>query len=288
MQQDSTSLNGGEYPACGALTTGFVFRIENPATVYYLQKMGRTGCLTTLAVSKANESDGSGPWYARAISLLFSSSNTPLIPALAYGAAVLWSIAVILLMGFSHDWWGLAVVLMLMASRLCNIIVIRRRAKPDWFGALEPGKKGDLLVLLSQDRWVRIKGDVDHLKAVTSGQWLRDQHMIKSWATALATLVVYLAAALVSNVTQFGKILILALLGGSVGLLALTNSMTETLMMHGYVVKHVETSQKYERRLHLAEQLIKETGRDDWAIQMGMISRKTNSEGTMEQRPVVM
>ncbi|KAE9574490.1 hypothetical protein CGMCC3_g9421 [Colletotrichum fructicola] len=32
MQQDSTSLNGGEYPACGALTSGYVFRVENPAT----------------------------------------------------------------------------------------------------------------------------------------------------------------------------------------------------------------------------------------------------------------
>src|SRR3954463_11983732 len=34
LQQNATELNRGEYPACAALTTGYVFRIENPATVY--------------------------------------------------------------------------------------------------------------------------------------------------------------------------------------------------------------------------------------------------------------
>lgn len=288
MQQDAKSLNGGEYPACGALTTGYVFRVENPATVYYLQQTGKTGHLTTLSVSKINEFDGPAPWHARAFPLLFSSSNMTLIPAMAYGTAVLWNIVVIILMGLSHDWWGLGVVLMLMASRICNIVVIQRRAKPGWFGAPEPGERGDLLVLLSQDRWVRIQGEVDHLKAVTSGQWLRDQRMIESWATALATLVVYLAAALVSNATQFGKILILALLSGSVGLLAVTNSMTKHLMMHGYIIKPVGTSRQYKRRLDLANELIEETGRRDWALRMGMISSDTKAAGTAEQESVVM
>lgn len=283
MQQSSTSLNGGEYPACGALTTGYVFRVENPGTVYYLQQISKTGHLTNLDVSKIDGSDDKSPWYAHAAALLFSSSNTSRLPVLAYGTAVLWNLVVILLMGFSHDWWGLAVVLTLVTSRLCNVIVIRRRAKQGWSGASEPGVRGDLLVLLSQDRWVRIKGEVDHLKAVTSGQWLRDQDMIESWATALATFVVYLAAALVSNATQFGKILVLALLGGSVGLLAVANSLTKFLMMHGYIIKPVGERRKYARRLDLAEELVQETGRDDWAVRMGMRSGQT-----CEQAPVVM
>jgi len=32
-QQEAPELNGGEYPACAAMTTGYVFRVENPATV---------------------------------------------------------------------------------------------------------------------------------------------------------------------------------------------------------------------------------------------------------------
>ena len=282
MQQSSTNLNGGEYPACGALTTGFVFRVENPGTVYYLQQISKTGHLTNLTVSKIDRSDDKSPWYAKAASFSFPP-NTSYLPALAYGTAVLWNLAVILLMGFSHDWWGLAVVLILVASRLCNVIVIRRRAKQGWSGAPEPGVQGDLLVLLSQDRWVRIKGEVDHLKAVTSGQWLRDQNMVESWATALATFVVYLAAALVSNATQFGKILVLVLLGGSVGFLAVANSLTKFLMMHDYIIKPTGESRKYARRLDLANELVRETGREDWAVRMGMISGKT-----CEQEPVVM
>jgi hypothetical protein len=58
------------------------------------------------------------------------------------------------------------------------------------FGALEPGVNGDLLVLLSQDRWVRIRGLVDDLKAVTSASWLRETTAAESSATTFATLLV--------------------------------------------------------------------------------------------------
>jgi hypothetical protein len=49
-QQHAMDLSKGEYPACAAMTTGYVFRVENQATVLYLQKVGRTGHLTTLEV----------------------------------------------------------------------------------------------------------------------------------------------------------------------------------------------------------------------------------------------
>ena len=51
-QQSAPELSSGEYPACGALTSGYVFRVENSATVAFLQKVGRTAHLTTLEVSK--------------------------------------------------------------------------------------------------------------------------------------------------------------------------------------------------------------------------------------------
>ena len=124
-----------------------------------------------------------------------------------------------------------------------------------------------------------MKGAVDDLKAVTSGQWLRDETPIESWVTALVTVVVYLDAALASNVKQFGKILLLSLLIGSAALLAIANVATHELQMHGNIVK-VEGRKKYARRLELAKELIIETKRDDWAVRMGMIvtnDKKPNS-----------
>ncbi|KAM7204882.1 hypothetical protein V8F33_001471 [Rhypophila sp. PSN 637] len=266
MQQSAPELNLGEYPACAALTTGYVFRIENSAMVYYLQQIGRTGQLTTLNVLPGKTS---GFWSA-----LFSHQNATPVSALAYGLIIPLTLTVLVLLGLAEDWWGIVVIMLLVISRLCNIVVIRRRSLPGWAGAPEPGVQGDLLVLLSRDRWIRIKGLVDDIKLVTSGQWLRDQTRVESWVTALATVLVYLDAALASNLTQFGKILLLALLIGSVGLLAIANSATKELLMHGKVVKLVGERKKYDRRLTLAEELIAETKRDDWAIRLGMIVKK--------------
>ncbi|CAF3623800.1 unnamed protein product [Fusarium graminearum] len=294
MQQKSTNLNGGEYPACANMLSGYVFRVENPATVYYLQRVGKTGHLTTLNVSKIDSSvaDGSNSessWYSQARSTLWPTSDTSVVATLAYSAAALWGVTVMVLLGILHDWWGLGVVLMLMVARLINVVVIRRRSRPGWFGAKEGQTRGDNLILLSQDRWIRIKGLVDDLKAVTSGQWLRDPTMAESWFVALATMVVYLAAAFVSNATQFGKILILFLLGGSAAMLAIANSLTKKLLMHGYVLQpDGKKPQQYNRRSDLAEQLVDEVKRNDWAFSMGMITRKVGTDGRAPAGPVVM
>ncbi|KAF5383741.1 hypothetical protein D9615_003759 [Tricholomella constricta] len=47
LQQNAPTLHGGELPATGAMTTGYVFRVENPATVSYLQRVGLAGHLVT-------------------------------------------------------------------------------------------------------------------------------------------------------------------------------------------------------------------------------------------------
>ncbi|KAI1171557.1 hypothetical protein F4777DRAFT_47795 [Nemania sp. FL0916] len=268
MQQKSPELNLSEYPACGAMTTGYVFRVENSAMVYYLQQVGKTGHLTTLSVSPKISG-----WESY-LSATFSYHNTTTRSSLAYGSIVILTITIIILIGLARDWWGLAVVALLILSRICNIVVIRRRSTPGWAGAKEPGVSGDLLVLLSQDRWIRIQGFVDDLKSVTSGQWLRDQSKLEGWVTALATVIVYLDAALVSNLTQLGKILLLTLLIGSVGLLAIANSETKSLQMHGRIVSVTGPPRLYKRRRDLADELIKETGRDDWAIRLGMVNNE--------------
>lgn len=201
---------------------------------------------------------------------MFSFHNASSMGSVAYAAAVLWGIAVIIMLVLMQDWWGVACVGLLVLSRLCNVLVIRRRNREVWSGAKEPNVKGDLLILLSQDRWIRMKGLVDDLKAVTSGQWLRDPTNVESWVTAFATIIVYLDAALASNVTQAGKILLLALLIGSVGLLAITNASTDQLQMRGCVVKVQGKRKAYGRRLDLVRDLMEETNKSDWAIRMGL------------------
>jgi len=279
-QQTAPGLNGGEYPAVAAMTSGYVFRIENPATVVYLQKVGLTGQLTTLSVTKTRHQHRR---LAGLLSMLYTVENSTFISFVAYMCAVAATIIVLSLMIVLEDWWGVFVILLLMFARLCNSFVIRRRSQLGWQGASEPGKNGDLLVLLSQDRWIRMRGAVDDLKAVTSGQWLRDPTFIESSVSAFATLLVYLDAALASNVSQLGKVLLLVLLVSSAALLSIANVRTDELQMHGYIVEVNGSRRKYERRLQMAEELIKESGRDDWAVQLGMISR--NVDDTTKAKP---
>lgn len=158
-----------------------------------------------------------------------------------------------------------------MVARIFNIHIVRRRTRPDWHGISEPGVKGDLLVLLSQYRWVRLRGPVDAFKAATSGQFLVDMNFFEESLTALATLLVYLSAALASNATQVGKVLFLTLLPISVDLLAISNHQSKSLHMHGTVLKPNPEPKAFERRLDLAKQLVREPKRDDWAVGLGMI-----------------
>ena len=244
------------------MTSGFVFRVENPATVFYLQRVGRTGHLTEVKVSELRDKDR---WY-----MFFSSHTATTISAIAYITAILWASAVIVLMALASDFWGLGVVGIFVFARFCNVIIIRRRARVGWTGKAEPGVRGDLLVLLTQDRWVRMRGYVDDLKAVTSGQWLQDENTFEGWVNAFATILVYVDVALAANIQQFGKILLLLLLIGSVGLLALANITTKKMQMHGRVLE-VGERKAYVRRLDMANELIDLHKRSDWAKQMGLI-----------------
>jgi hypothetical protein len=257
-QQLAPQLSNHEYPAVAALTTGYVFRVENQATVYYLQRVGRTGALTTLDVGR-----GEGGWNGQAGNLL---------SAVAYLSCVLLTFATLAFLVLCGDHWGLIVMLNLMFARLLNVLVIRSRARAGWHGQPEPGVKGDLLVLLSQDRWVRLQGAVDDLKAVTSGQWLRDETF---FLESVATLLVYTDAALVSGMTESGKWVLFVLLVASTGLLAIANELTVNFCMHDCTVS-VKNRRHFGRRLELVETLRQEKDRNVDAmesafVQMGMV-----------------
>lgn len=274
-QQSATELNGGEFPACAAMTSGFVFRVENPATVLFLQKVGLTGQLTTLSVRRSKPLD---TYSLKFLSTLLTFQNASVLSSIAYLITVCMTTVALSLLAQLQDWWGLLVVFFLCFSRLCNVVVIRRRTSVSWQGAAEPGVKGDLLILLSQDRWIRMQGMIDDLKAVTSGQWLRDMTFVESSVASFATLLVYLDAVLASNVSQAGKIILLVLLIASAGVLAIANETTRMLQMHGRVIQVEGSRTKYRRRLDMVEQLVKDSGRDDWALRMGMIVRKDDEK----------
>lgn len=219
-RQDACELNGGELPPTAALTTGYVFRVENQATVWYLKRMAQTGHLVTMQVREIIT-----PRFARRIKQLFAPPSRRTLAVVLYTVCHAMTIVSLATMAKLRDWWGLVVLLLLITARLLNILVIRHRVVMTWKGVSEPGVNGDLLILLSQDRWVRLKGPVDCLKAVTAGQWMRDATFIESSAVSLATVLVYLNAAIASNATQTGKIVLIALLLLSAALVGLANGL---------------------------------------------------------------
>lgn len=261
-QQTATTLNGGENPITANMTSGYVFRIENPATVAYLQSVGMTGHLTTLEVREDMH-------RFRKFRLFFYLPG-PFLANVFYSAAAVLTLFSLVFLIILHDFWLLTLFLLLMLARFLNVIVTRRRCDAEWHGASEPGN-GQLLVLLSQDRWIQIKGRTDDLKAVTSGEWLREMTFIEEALEGCAIVIVYLCAALASNGTQVGKFLIIILFLVNAGLLKLSNGSMDSLHMKDRVLKTTGRPKKYKRRLHLAHELIEASGRKDWAIKMGMI-----------------
>ena len=276
LQHTASDLHKGEYPACAALTSGYVFRVENPATVYFLQRIGRTGCLTDLKVS------------AHASSSRFLPTRDEALASLGYYAAIACSVFAALRVYALDDIWGLFFISNLVLVRLVNFVVLRRRSQPSWFGAPEPGVQGDLFVLLSQDRWVRIRGQVDDLKALTSGTWLSEPTTLETFFDAVATLLVYANVAVAGRATDTGVCIIVSMLLINGGLLALDSLRIRKLNMYGRTMEAVGEPKKYFRRRDLADQLIKESGRDDWGVAMGLIVKDRASTEKNEGVRVTM
>jgi hypothetical protein len=155
-----------------------------------------------------------------------------------------------------------------------------------WKGAKEPGVHGDLLVLISQDRWVRMRGLVDDLKEVTAGQWLRDQRTIDGFTINFATLLVYGCAVLGTNLSTIGGFLLACQLLLSAALLGLCNVLTQNLRVFNCVLRVEGEPHHYARRLEMAEDLIQQTGRSDWAIGLGMILPLPNKHGVIKESTI--
>ena len=253
-----------------------MFRVENPVTVSFLQRIGRTGCLTDLKVSAQASPSRCLPTCDEALASLGYYA--------AFGCSVFAAQRVYAL----GDIWGLFFISNLILIRLINFVVLRRRSQPGWFGAREPGVHGDLLILLSQDRWVRILGPVDDLKALTSGTWLSEPTTLDTFFGAVAKLLVYANVAVAGHATDAGVYTIVSMLLVNGGLLALDNLRIRRLNMYGRTMEAVGEPKRYFRRRDLAEQLIKESGRDNWAVAMGLIVKDKASTEKNEGVRVTM
>jgi hypothetical protein len=124
-QQNASEVNGGEQPATAAMTTGYVFRVENQATVNFLQRVGVTGKLVTLKVKREETIKGTRQRQ-------FVKAG--LVSTLLFLVGPLLTLAAIFYLGAIRDWWGLGSLLALMLARLINVVVIRQRSKKGWKG----------------------------------------------------------------------------------------------------------------------------------------------------------
>ncbi|PBK68183.1 hypothetical protein ARMSODRAFT_976042 [Armillaria solidipes] len=231
QQQSAVKVNDGELPDTSSMTDGYVFRVENPVTVSYLRHIGRTGRLVTAEVS-LKPTCNCNLFPNRFCDFDLSPRNNPFVSGiratLLYLTCPILTIIVFALLGAIRDWWAVVVLGMLVLARFINVVVVKRRNEEGWKGGEEDGLNGDLLIVLSQDRW-------------TSEE---------SFAVAFATPLVYASAALAGNATtclqMFGRVMRSNLKGDPKG---------------------------YGKRLDMVKELIRESGKTDWAIDMRLIKR---------------
>jgi hypothetical protein len=165
------------------------------------------------------------------------------------------TVAAIVMMVVTQDWWGVGIIAALMAARALNIWIIRNRTqtqipKPrdcicnlphDHKAHTDPGGDSEdetqqqqhWQISLPSNRTICLRGFAQDLEALTTGIWMREKTNIEGYMEAMAKLIVYMVAAFSGNMYQTGNIILMILLLVSAGLLALSNSHEEDFSMNG-------------------------------------------------------
>jgi hypothetical protein len=209
---------------------------------------------------------------------------------------------------------AISLIILILSHTLHSLVLHLRTPSPTaWAGASEPGVNGDILVLLSYDRWARIQGPVDDLKAVLSGGWLRQPTLLERFLSGLGSMLVYVAVIVLASsdttpafkhsawssrvskgpfdrvhAESIGQIILLVLLPVEGALVGLANALADTLQMRGRTVRVTEKPRQYARRKDLAEELIEVHGRADWAVGLGMVGREYLKNDEDVVAPAVM
>ncbi|KAK3495562.1 hypothetical protein B0T13DRAFT_512500 [Neurospora crassa] len=243
------------------------FRINNAATLLYLQKIARPGQTVTLDV-------GTIPAIRQRLRIRRSESGFHAtiwaeddLPDLGWLSHVLYlispvlTITAIVLVILFQDWWTLASLLALMVSRILNIYIIKQRSKPCPISSPlfpfhpfhpspssgsdhhEPNPITSLLISLGSDSpshpstcSIRLRGLSEDLYAITATAWLRAKTHVEGYLEATAKVLVYMVAAFSGNMTQVGAIIMMVLLLATAGLLALSNANAKMFRVNGRVV----------------------------------------------------
>lgn len=144
------------------------------------------------------------------------------------------------------DWWGLAFIIALMASRIFNIWSIKQRSRPAQLArqrlslqsaATLNDHQGEYAIDLGNGSRILLRGLNSDIEAITTQTWLRQQSISESYLEAAAKLIVYLVAAFSGNQTQAGAMVLMALLLTSAGLLGLSNAHARGLQMNGRIAR---------------------------------------------------
>ena len=264
LQRSAELASGGATLQAAEIRKGYIFHVGNGAMVGWLQSVGKPGHLVDVVVEPTG---GVNPIFA---------SGT--LATITYFLAPTITIIAVILLGIWREWWSLAIIFVLMFARLVNVAVMKRRSKPGWKGAPSNGP-GDLLILLSGDCWIRMRGMHDDIKVVTVGQWLDSMTALERFAIAGTTFLVYLTAALSANATTLGNIMLMVVLFLEVGFLSLSNKFTIGIYMYRRVAKVTRMPRGYSSQLDMANELIEESGRRDWAVGLGIVPELPRHEG---------
>ncbi|SPJ79634.1 uncharacterized protein FTOL_08025 [Fusarium torulosum] len=131
-----------------------------------------------------------------------------------------------------EDWWGLAILLTLITSRILNIWAIKQRMTPST-PSPESIAMTEYCIDLGGGHSVHLRGPDADLQALVTHAWLRAQSSLEGYLEAAAKLMVYMSAALGGNMTQAGSIVLSGLLVLSAALLGLSNAHARGFRMHG-------------------------------------------------------
>lgn len=172
-----------------------------------------------------------------------SLSDVDWLSHLLYLISPLITSASIAFMVIFEDWWGLAILLTLVSSRILNIWAIKQRMTHS-----EPSPESltmtEYTVDLGGGHSVRLRGPDADLQALVTHAWLRTQSSLEGYLEAAAKLMVYMSAALGGNMTQAGAIVLIGLLLTSAALLGLSNAHARGFRMHGRYAMPQQTKLK--------------------------------------------
>ncbi|KAK0227686.1 hypothetical protein IW262DRAFT_1346756 [Armillaria fumosa] len=276
--QQELELSPSELPIAGVMRTGGTCHVWNSVSVSYLHTIGRSGHLVTARVFPNPPHSSSASSLNRLLQSLFVAD----VPStLLYLLAPALTVATAVLLGYIQDWGGLGVLVSLVLSRLINAFAARRiwRSTQRSMSGKKSSVDGSLFILCSQDRWILLRGAESHLRAFIADQESLDESVTERFAPPLSVSFVYFAVFLSFLASAVGSVMIACLLLCSSAILRLCNTLRPCLRLLDCSVWVQGPPKKYDQRLDMTKELIQSSGRDDWAIGLGLVTPENSAVG---------